>query len=98
MLYLPTASEAKPDTAPDPDRFILNITREGYVLMRGERLAEDIDGRPSLLARSFMALFVSNALGFGGALGSTSFHAFLNSFEEIIVISTIVKPPNTLVE
>ncbi|MBN4049882.1 biopolymer transporter ExbD [bacterium AH-315-M10] len=38
VLYLPQATEAKPDNKPDPDRFILNITREGYVLMRGERL------------------------------------------------------------
>ena len=42
VLYLPAATEAHPDEKPDPDRFILNVTREGFVLMRGERLTPEV--------------------------------------------------------
>lgn len=39
-LYLPSA-KVPPDQTADPERFILNITREGYIIYRGDRCDPD---------------------------------------------------------
>lgn len=42
VLYLPSADAVIPDKSEDPDRFILNVTREGDILLRGERLTPEL--------------------------------------------------------